>query len=166
MTRRAGKTVLFFCLSLLATSLVAQDIKPFESNSLNRIVATRQSQPFVLALWSIECPHCPADLVLFGELSKKYPKLDVVLISTDTPQDISAISAILARHRLEHAEAWVFADAYSERLRYAIDRQWRGELPRTYLYSVDGTVRGISGKLTASQLQSWFQQQMTLVEHP
>lgn len=166
MIRRAGKTAFFFCLSLLATSLAAQDIKPFESGSLSQIVAARQAQPFVLALWSIECPHCPADLALFGELSKKYPGLDVVLISTDTPQDMPAISAVLARHRLERAEAWVFADAYSERLRYAIDRQWRGELPRTYLYSADGTVRGVSGKLTASQLQSWIERQTAFVEHP
>lgn len=166
MIRRTGKTVFLFCLSLLTTPLAAQDIKPFESGSLSRIVAARQSHPFVLALWSLDCPHCPGDLVLFGELSEKYPKLDIVLISTDTLQDMPAISAVLARHRLEHAEAWVFADAFSERLRYAIDRQWRGELPRTYLYSADGTVRGISGKLTASQLQPWIERQTGLTKRP
>lgn len=166
MMRRAGNAVFLFCLSLLATPLAAQDIKPFESGSLSRIVAAHQQRPFVLALWSLGCPHCPDDLVLFGELSKKYPGLDVVLVSTDTPQDMPAISAVLARHRLEQAEAWVFADAFSERLRYSIDRQWRGELPRTYLYSADGAVRGISGKLTASQLQPWIEQQTALVERP
>ncbi|MCR4348124.1 MAG: redoxin domain-containing protein [Sulfuricaulis sp.] len=166
MTRGAGKAAFLFCLLLLATPLAAQEIKPFESSSLSRIVAALQPRPFVLALWSLSCPHCPDDLILFGELSKKYPKLDIVLISTDTPQDIPAISTVLARHRLEQAEAWVFADAFSEQLRYAIDRQWRGELPRTYLYSTDGTVRGISGKLTASQLQPWIEQQMALAKHP
>lgn len=166
MIRRAGKAVFLCGLLLLASQLAAQEIRPFESGSLEKIVAARQSQPFVLALWSLSCPHCPQDLALFGELAKKYPKLDVVLVSTDTPQDMPAITTVLARHRLEQAEAWVFADAFSERLRYAIDRQWRGELPRTYLYSADGTVRGISGKLTASQLQPWIERQARLAKRP
>lgn len=166
MIRRAGQAAFLFCLLLLATPLAAQEIKPFESGSLNNIVTAHQSRPWVLALWSLGCPHCPDDLTLFGELSKKYPGLDFVLVSTDTPQDIPAITTVLARHRLEQAEAWVFADPFSERLRYTIDRQWRGELPRTYLYSADGTVRGISGKLTASQLQPWIEQHMGLAQQP
>ena len=167
MIARLRHAAAMACLGMaLSAPLAAQEIKPFESGSLEKIVAVHNARPFILALWSLSCPHCPDDLALFGKLLKKYPALDVVLISTDTPQDIPAISATLARHRLEHAEAWVFADAFTERLRYAIDRQWQGELPRTYLYSADGALRAISGKLTASQLRPWIERQTALTKRP
>ena len=35
-------------------------------------------------------------------------------------------------------ENWTFGDGFVERLRYEIDPQWRGEIPRTILITRDG----------------------------
>ena len=166
MIRRAVKAALLFCLVLMAMPLAAQDIKPFETGSLNRILAAHPTRPLLLALWSLGCPHCPDELALLAETARKNPDLTIVLISTDTPDEADAIASMLNRHGFGQAEAWVFADTFTERLRYEIDRHWRGELPRTYLYGTDGSVTGVSGKLTPQRLDQWLEQQTKLAKRP
>jgi thiol-disulfide isomerase/thioredoxin len=162
--RRTRGLVIGLC-ALALSSAAAQELRPFEPGSLATITAARAGRPFVLSLWSLQCPHCPQELALFGAMLKKHPALDLVLVSTDTPDNGAAISAALARHRLGRAEAWVFADAFTERLQYEVDRHWRGELPRTYFYSADGSVRGVSGTLDARQVEDWLARQTGKTAH-
>jgi len=160
-----GLALLLFTISV-ATPLAAQDIKPFDAGSLEKIVAAHKARPFVFTLWSLTCPHCQDELALLGEVFSGKPACDLVLVSTDTPEETAAIAATLARHRLESAEARVFADPFTERLRYAIDRKWQGELPRTYLYGADGSIQAVSGKLSPPQLRQWIARQTTTANRP
>lgn len=154
------------CGFLLAAPSFAQEIRPFESGSLEKIVAEHKARPFVLALWSLTCPHCAGELEMLGDLSGKYPDLDVVLVSTDTPQEIEAIAAALKHHRLGGAETWVFADAFTERLRFEIDRQWQGELPRIYFYDAGRAVETVTGKLRRERVERWIQQRFAKTARP
>ena len=54
------------------------------------------------------------------------------------------------------SEGWAFADDYLERLRWAIDPNWMGELPRAYLYRADHRREGRSGRLEAADLSTWL----------
>jgi len=102
---------------------------------------------------------------MLKKLIRKYPKLDLVLISTDTPEEEKDISATLAKFSLGKAEAWVFADSYTERLRFEVDKKWQGELPRTYFYSANVGARravpvhAISGKLEYKEVERWVKEQ-------
>jgi thiol-disulfide isomerase/thioredoxin len=165
ITRRSPGFVIGLCALVLSSAAAAQELRPFEPGSLAKITAARAGRPFVLSLWSLQCPHCPQELALFGEMLKKHPGLDLILVSTDTPDHGAAVSAALARHRLMRAEAWVYADAFTERLQYEVDRHWRGELPRTYFYSADGRVRGVSGTLDARQVEEWLARQTGKTAH-
>lgn len=151
-------------LCILALPAAALDLRPFEPGSLAKITSARTGKPFVLTLWSIQCAHCPQELALLGALRNKHPGLDLVLISTDSPDHGAAISAALARHRLGGTEAWVFADAFTERLQHEIDPRWRGELPRTYLHGADGRVCAVSGRLDAGEVTRWIEQQNRALE--
>ena len=157
---------LFFFGLCLAAPLAAQEIKPFETGSLEKIVAAHKSRPFVLAFWSLACPPCREELALLGDVFRGDRVRDLVLVATDTPGENAALAAALARHGLAGTDAWVFADAFTERLRYGIDRQWQGELPRTYLYGADGSIEAVSGKLSPRQLQQWIERQTISVKHP
>ena len=99
---------------------------------------------------------------MLKKLAAEYPKLDLVLISTDSPQQEKAIAATLTKYSLGKAESWVFADSYVERLRFEIDREWYGELPRTYLFAADRSSKGVSGNLEQHELESWIRQQYGL----
>ncbi len=139
-------------LLLLAQPAGAQELKPFTPESLAQITASRAGTPFVLAFWSLTCTHCQQELADFG----RRQTANLVLISTDTPAEREAIRATLARHGLEKAEVWVFADEFAERLRYTVDRGWYGELPRSYFYAADGSRRAVTGRPDAALIERWL----------
>jgi thiol-disulfide isomerase/thioredoxin len=107
----------------------------------------------VLVLWSTTCSHCQEELAQLATLQQQHPELNVVLVSTDTPDDAETLTAILAHHGLAHAEAWVYAEAFVERLRFEIDPRWGGELPRAYFFDRRHNVTAHSGTLTPTELQ-------------
>lgn len=167
MIARLRHVATMACLGMaLSAPLAAQEIRPFESGSLEKIVAAHKTRPFVLAFWSLACPPCRDELALLGDVFRGDRARDLVLVSTDTPEENAAIVTVLAQHRLVNVEAWVFADAFTERLRHEIDRQWQGELPRTYLYGVDGTIQAVSGKLSPQQLRQWIERQTVSAKRP
>jgi len=151
------------CLTVLSivphTASAAQEIKPFVRGSYQEIVATRKNKPFIVNFWSLSCGYCMVELEMLKKLAKKFPKLDLVLVSTDSPEEKKLVSATLAKYSLGRAEAWVFADSYTERLRFEVDKKWQGELPRTYFFSPKGEVTAISGKLEQKEVEQWIKEQ-------
>ena len=145
-------------------ALAAAEPQPLLRGSYQKIIAAHAGKPFIVALWSISCTHCGADLQLFDRLARKYSDLNLVLISTDTPEAEGLISRTLHKYhlgrtgqkRLAKVESWVFADSYIERLHFEIDAQWYGELPRTYFFDAKGKATGISGVLDAEETERWL----------
>jgi hypothetical protein len=52
-----------------------------------------------------------------------------------------------------------FVDRFAARLRWEVDPDWQGELPRTDLLGRDGTRRHILGSIDRAMLQSWAKEQ-------
>jgi thiol-disulfide isomerase/thioredoxin len=109
-------------------------VRPFTQGSLARVLEARQGRPFILMLWSLECQYCPAELKMLSELKRDNPRLDVVLIATDTVGDMPQLKARAQSYGVGEIEQWVFAEDMPERLRMEIDGRWYGEVPRTYFY--------------------------------
>jgi thiol-disulfide isomerase/thioredoxin len=153
--RTVRRFLLALCVLAAAVNAAAQELHPFVSGSIKEIAASRQGKPYILGLWSLTCTHCRDELSILSGLKKKYPALDLVLISTDTPADRAEILATLQQLALGQVQAWVFADDFVERLRFEIDPKWHGELPRTYLYVATG-FHAFSGKLDPRELERWI----------
>ena len=151
------KTLLALLLMGSLCAVQAQEIKPFLPGSLEQIRADRAEQPFVLGFWSLDCAYCPEELAMLAELRQRHPRLDVVLVATDAPQDRAQLAARLGALGLAQTEAWVFAAAAPEQLRYEIDRRWYGELPRTYLYDASHAAVARSGVLDRAELEQWIE---------
>jgi len=143
-------------LLLALVSLAAQaQVQPFEAGSLAQIRTAHAGRPFILSFWSLDCAHCPKELLALGELRRRHPRLDVVLVSTDTPAAAALLADFAARQGLAGAEQWVFADPQPQKLRFEIDRRWWGELPRTYFYDAAHRIEAVSGILPAERLARW-----------
>jgi len=154
------------CLALLlvlSCSYAQAELQPLLRGSYPKIISTHAGRPFVVALWSVSCTHCAADMDIFARLLKQYPKFKLVLISTDSPEIEAAITHRLQQYQLLDAiqrkggnvESWVFADSYTERLHFEVDAQWYGELPRTYFFDANGKATALSGVLDAAQTERW-----------
>ncbi len=134
-------------------------VRSFVRGSHQQIVSARAGKPFILSFWSLSCTNCRDDLAMFGKLAKKYRNFDLVLVATDSPEQNREISQTLQSYRLERTESWVFADSYAERLRFEVDKEWYGELPRTYFYDARGrVVTSLSGVLDHAQTELWIRE--------
>lgn len=154
--------LLWLALAAVSSTAAAREINSFVPGSMNEIVAAHSERPFILAFWSTTCTHCRDELTLFGNLQRQHPGIDIALVSTDTPEESAAIQATLAEFKLAHAEAWVFADSFTDRLRFDVDKKWHGELPRTYFFAPGETRKAYSGKLRSSDVAQWVRN----VSHP
>lgn len=145
---------------LLASLPVQAEIRQFVPGSLAAIEAGRVGKPFIATFWSADCTHCPGELKALGELRRRYPALDIVLVATDTPGAAPDLARLAESYGLGRQEQWVFADSQPERLRFEIDRRWYGELPRTYFYDRQHRRQGRSGVIPAGQLEIWAAEQV------
>src|SRR3989338_7353804 len=89
--------LLALCLAVwsFAPAIAAQEIKPFVRGSYQQIVAARHGKPFIVNFWSLSCSYCKVELSMFKKLVKKYPQLDLVVVSTDTYEEMEPVSDTL-----------------------------------------------------------------------
>ncbi len=133
---------------------LADNIKPFNTESFKTLKEDFSSKPFVVSLWSVDCLPCRVELEMLGQLKKDDPDFPLILISTDTFDKHEEATFILEDYELDQIESWMFADAFIERLRFSIDPNWYGELPRSYFYNADHAFTAHSGILTRETLLS------------
>lgn len=153
---RAWFGAIIFAATMAAHAAAPRD---FVSGSFQAIQDAHRGQPYVVALWALDCAHCKENLGLLARLSARYPDVDLVLIATDAADARAAADETLDRHGLARAEAWVFADGFPERLIYEVDPRWHGEVPRTYLFAPGQPARAVTGRLDADALQKWMSSQ-------
>jgi thiol-disulfide isomerase/thioredoxin len=157
------RTLIVLILAFAAVTCYAQEIRPFVRGSKQQIVTAHQGQPFILAVWSLDCPYCRTDLELLGKVLARHNELKVVLVTTDATSQDKEIRATLKQYRLQQAESWAFNDRFTERLRYEIDPQWSGEMPRLYFFDAAGNATGLSGKIERSKIERWVKKNTSLM---
>lgn len=162
MNKLANPGYLFFILSLLmpfAAGATDDEPRAFVQGSFAEIVAAKTGKPFIVSLWSVDCPPCIRELKLWSELRADFPEMVLVMISTDGVDARADINALLHETGNAQPESWVFADEYEERLRFEIDPQWYGELPRTLFFDRDHNRHSVSGLLKREQIEQWLMSQ-------
>lgn len=144
-----------FGLSGLPSLAWATGFQPFQANSRQGIEQAHANKAIIMAFWSVDCAYCAEDLATLGEVARQRP--DIVLVTVNTDQN-NAVEAekFLDEIKLQPHERWQFGQADADRLRYSIDRNWYGELPRTYFYNLRHEVQAVSGKPAAAWLKRWL----------
>ncbi len=147
----------------IAAAAAADDnFRPFTTGSFAEIKAVHAGQEFLVGLWSVDCPPCLVELDMMGEILEDNPDLPFVLISTDPIEDREWAYDFLLDFGLAQRESWMFADSFEERLRFSIDPNWYGELPRSYFFDADHQMQSHSGIMTRELLEQWFSQDLGL----
>lgn len=128
----------------------------FLPGSMEQITASRKGEPFLLVLWSVECPPCMKELHQLGEMRDRFGANTLVLVSTDGEADRESAWDLINANKLGAFENRFFADNFPERLRHEIDPNWFGELPRAYLYQADHQRHAHSGVLSEAAINQWL----------
>lgn len=130
-------------------------MQSFDNDSYARIEQSYTGLPFLVALWSLDCPPCMRELEMLGRVHQEHPDFKLVLINTDGVEARDDAKSLLASFRLNSADSWIFASEQTEKLRFSIDPQWYGELPRSYLFQ-NGIRQGHSGPIDETRLRDWL----------
>lgn len=81
-------------------------------------------------------------------------------ISADLVPNLASLTqAMLEKAGLSAAENFIFCDSFVERLRFEVDPDWKGDIPRTLLISRDGAITTIEGSAELEDLQHWSAEQ-------
>lgn len=143
--------LLFVCLALSGALAQAMDFRLLGIQEARRLLDPAGGARIV-TLWSEECGYCKINL---DRLAQFRPRgLRVVTVLSEQHDAAASLWPELARRGLT-AEAWVFGDEVPERLRHALDPEWRGELPRSYLIDAEGRRQAVSGVLSDAALRAF-----------
>jgi thiol-disulfide isomerase/thioredoxin len=150
------KRLLISLLFMSATSFAdTPSLQPWSIQSLEAAKELYTKQPFLLVLWSLDCPACFDEFEALSHWKKQHPDSHLVLVSTDTIDMKSEVLSVLQDYQLEQADIWIFSNEPTAKLRHSIDGRWFGELPRSYFFSSQHKTISHSGALTNEQLHKW-----------
>jgi thiol-disulfide isomerase/thioredoxin len=138
---------------------IAPTPRDFISGSMAQITAQQQGA-YIVNFWSIDCPPCYKEMKMWRELKLQYPSMKVVLISTDPAEYRDEVMQTTQDLGVTHFESWQFADN-AQRLRFEIDKQWFGELPRTYFRDRHGNTEAVSGLVKRELVTQWLEQNIS-----
>jgi thiol-disulfide isomerase/thioredoxin len=135
----------------------AEELHPFVRGSWKSILSAHAGKPTVVHFWGVTCGPCRIEMPAWGRLLQERPDLSLVVINADlVPNEPGAVRAMLAQTGLARAENWTFGDGFVERLRYEIDPQWQGDIPRTLLIARDGSITVIEGVADPANIRTWL----------
>ncbi|MBX3617584.1 TlpA family protein disulfide reductase [Nitrosomonas sp.] len=149
--------ILILTIGLAAPAQAGEaTLKHFVSGSYQQLLEKHTGQPVMLVIWATTCSTCMKKMPLLSKLQEDHNDIKIIMLSVDELADTKQVQAALVKHELTGLENWIFADENAQRLRYEIDPQWFGELPRTYFLDSKHQREGISGALSYEDYQSIF----------
>lgn len=140
----------------LCSDTHGSDILAFDRSSLQHIEQRHAGSPFIVVFWASDCAPCLNELELLRTFAEDHPEIPLVLVATDGMQDLAAVEQILEDSSIPSPETWQFAAESIEKLRYSVDPQWSGEVPRSYLYDGQLNRISVSGRLQDKRLNQWL----------
>jgi thiol-disulfide isomerase/thioredoxin len=160
---RTSALIWLASVALLATTLGAAtqgELHPFKRGSWQEIRRAHAGAPIVVHFWGLTCGPCRTEMPKWGRLLQERPDLKLIVVDADlVPNTADAVSETLAKTGLAAAENWIFADDFTERLRFEVNPRWRGEIPMTLLIARDGKTTTIEGAADPAQVRVWLDAQ-------
>lgn len=142
MTRLLSRCLYSLCL-IGALACAQPPIEPVSKEQARLLADPGQyQQPTLLALWSLECAYCKKNLAQFGELLRQEPRLQLLTLASEPPA--SGHAEVLQRLKVP-GRHFAYGNDAPEALAFALDPDWRGELPRTLLFDGKGGRHALSG---------------------
>ncbi|VAX12859.1 hypothetical protein MNBD_GAMMA24-1348 [hydrothermal vent metagenome] len=148
--------LLCFLTGWILTAQASQPLKRFTTGSYQAILHHYQDKPFVLVLWSLDCPPCYEELEMLANFRKQQPYFNLLLVSIDGVEAKAEAQDRLYNLGLLSVENWIFTEAVSPQLLDQIDPSWYGVVPRSYLFDASHDRQAITGLLRIETLQAWL----------
>lgn len=116
------------------------DVRRMDLSSLDRLIRQRKGRVLFLNLWATWCKPCIDEFPRIIELARAYSNrpIDIVALSADYPDEVeSKVLPFLARYEIPF-RVFVADAPRQEDLINAIDPEWSGALPATFIFDPQG----------------------------
>jgi thiol-disulfide isomerase/thioredoxin len=160
--KRTALLAAFAALLILFAALpesAADSLKPFVRGSWQELRQAHAGNPTIIHFWAVTCGPCRVELPEWAKFARERPDVALVLVHADASETPARIHAMLDRSGLDGIESWVFADNFQDRLRFEVNPDWVGELPRTVKIARDGTITSFTGTADFAALRRWLDSQ-------
>lgn len=138
-------------------ALAANAPRVFDGANWQTLASSQKGQPLIVHFWGFTCGNCMVELNDWGRFAKEHPHVAISFVNWDRRgADPSRIAQALAKAGLGGVQSFVLANGFEEKLRFAVDRDWMGELPYTRLIDADGKVTTFSGTADFKMLSQWL----------
>ncbi|MUU78716.1 TlpA family protein disulfide reductase [Winogradskyella endarachnes] len=110
-------------------------IEVYDFNSLEPRLYTDSNKTYLVNFWAMWCAPCVKELPYIEALAKKYPEVEVLLVSMDFPEDIDVKLKPFLRDEKITSEVVILDDPDSNTWIDKIDSNWSGAIPFTIIYN-------------------------------
>ena len=140
------KNLVILLAGLFALPLQAADFILLDKATARQLLdPASHRQPTIVALWSSDCSHCKKNLQMLSALVKSNQKLRVITVAAEP--ETAVLAPMLERYQLP-GPRYAYGSDSPEAIAYAIDPNWAGELPRTFLFNGAGEKEKVSGVIS------------------
>ncbi|HEY1588697.1 MAG TPA: hypothetical protein VGG00_03105 [Rhodanobacter sp.] len=147
------KRLLLALIGLLPAAAFAGSLQALTATEVATLLQPPTHGERIIALWSLDCAYCEPNLEALATLQHAHPHdIELQLVATDSIEQHEAIETRLHQMKLDGYPARAYAEASPERINFLLDPNWGGETPRVLVIRANGSLLGISGKLTPAQL--------------
>jgi thiol-disulfide isomerase/thioredoxin len=134
----------------------------FDSASWKTLNDSHKGRPLIVHFWGLTCGNCMVELSDWGRFAKEHPGVEIAFVNWDRRGAKPArIAQALTKAGLAGVQNYVLANGFEEKLRFAVDRDWMGELPFTRLIDGDGKATTFSGTADFKKLSQWLEAEKT-----
>jgi thiol-disulfide isomerase/thioredoxin len=148
--------LLCVALATLGMSVIAEPRLPrTNARDLQQRIARHKGKVVIVNLWATWCKPCVEelpDLARFIAITSRVGAMIGVSLDDEETAD-QTVPPVLRQHRVEYPVLVVKQnlDQFADRF----DKEWRGEVPRFYLYDKSGKrVKAWSGKTSYATLEA------------
>lgn len=135
----------------------AEPPRTFDDASWQALLNSHKGQPVIVHFWGFSCGNCMVELADWGKFARENPGMAIAFVNWDRHgADARRIEKALAKSGLGGVESYTLANGFEEKLRFAVDHDWMGELPYTRLIERDGTAKSFSGTADFESLSQWL----------
>jgi thiol-disulfide isomerase/thioredoxin len=143
------------CLSLLLILFACRpsvpDFRTIDDTEIRKL--PKMHHTVVLNFWATWCEPCVAEIPLLTDYQKHHPDATVIGISMDERKNEAEVHEFIKQHKMQYQVYLRKGGEDFEAMVNAIDPNWIGGLPATFVYRDGKRIFSKTGQLNKGELE-------------